>query len=105
MYKIPAAIIENGFTLPTLSQREIEVILCLRDGLTQNETAHKLGIKRNTVKNHVQNGNSKTNTIGTADLINFYNDFILSLVTDRPFSSLCLQEETDTKNEVMTKVY
>lgn len=93
MYKIPAAIEENGFLLPTLSQREIEIVLCLRDGLTQSETAAKLGIKRNTVKNHVQNANSKTNTIGTAAIINFYNDFILSLVTERPFAELCKEED------------
>jgi DNA-binding CsgD family transcriptional regulator len=93
MYKIPEAITENGFTLPKLSQREIEIILLLREGYTQNEVAAKLGIKRNTVKNHVQNANSKTNTTGTPDIINFYNDFILSLVTERAFTELCKEED------------
>lgn len=35
--------------LVRLSRREIDVILCLCDGLPDKQTAHSLGIKRSTV--------------------------------------------------------
>jgi DNA-binding NarL/FixJ family response regulator len=38
-----------------LTQREMEIFECLRNGLTNKEIARRLGIRLATVKNHVHN--------------------------------------------------
>jgi DNA-binding NarL/FixJ family response regulator len=39
----------------TLSPREIQIVVGLRDGLSNKEIAHRLSISVDTVKNHVHN--------------------------------------------------
>ena len=102
MYKTPDAVMENGFMLQTLSQREIEIITLLFGGYSRNEVASKLFISPNTVKNHVANANAKTNTTGTIELIKFYVDAVLVSKGLRPFSELCKEEDTKDSTMVLS---
>lgn len=52
-----------------LSQREIEVLQCISQGLTTNEIADKLFLSRRTIETHRQNMLEKTQTKNTAALI------------------------------------
>jgi DNA-binding NarL/FixJ family response regulator len=53
----------------SLSQREIEVLQCISQGLTTNEIADKLFLSRRTIETHRQNMLEKTQTKNTAALI------------------------------------
>lgn len=54
-----------------LSRREIEILLLIAEGLTNNEIAEKLFTSRRTVEGHRQNILEKTGARNTATLIRF----------------------------------
>lgn len=56
-----------------MSQREIEVLGLIMQGLTNNEIAEKLFISYETVKSHRKNILEKTGAKNTAALINYYH--------------------------------
>lgn len=64
---------ENGDGLNQLSEREIEVINLIREGLSSKEIADKLGISIKTVEVHRHNILKKLKVKNTASLINFIN--------------------------------
>jgi len=64
---------ENGVGLNQLSEREIEVINLIRDGLSSKEIADKLGISIKTVEVHRHNILKKLKVKNTASLINYIN--------------------------------
>ncbi len=65
---------EEGTTgLNLLSEREIEVINFIRDGLSSKEIADKLGISIKTVEVHRHNILKKLKVKNTASLINYIN--------------------------------
>jgi two-component system, NarL family, nitrate/nitrite response regulator NarL len=43
----------NGNGLSLLSKREMEVVHCLAEGLTNREIAHRLGLSQHTIKNYL----------------------------------------------------
>ena len=45
---------DDGAPLPLLTPREIEILLALRDGLSNKAIARRLGISQHTVKFHVE---------------------------------------------------
>ena len=53
----------------TLSQRELEILLLICKGLSNNEIAEKLYISKRTVDKHRANILSKTNSKNTANLV------------------------------------
>jgi DNA-binding NarL/FixJ family response regulator len=59
--------------LNQLSEREIEVINQIRDGLSSKEIADKLGISIKTVEVHRHNILKKLKVKNTASLINYIN--------------------------------
>ena len=61
----------NGLNL--LSEREIEVINQIKDGLSSKEIADKLNISVKTVEVHRHNILKKLKVKNTASLINFIN--------------------------------
>jgi len=64
---------ENSAGLNQLSEREIEVINQIRDGLSSKEIADKLGISIKTVEVHRHNILKKLKVKNTASLINYIN--------------------------------
>nr|WP_305121726.1 response regulator transcription factor [Pedobacter mongoliensis] len=54
-----------------LSRREIEILLLIAEGFTNNEIAEKLFTSRRTVEGHRQNLLEKTGARNTATLIRF----------------------------------
>lgn len=64
---------ENGAGLNQLSEREIEVINQIRDGLSSKEIADRLGISIKTVEVHRHNILKKLKVKNTASLINYIN--------------------------------
>ena len=64
---------ENTAGLNQLSEREIEVINQIRDGLSSKEIADKLGISIKTVEVHRHNILKKLKVKNTASLINYIN--------------------------------
>ena len=64
---------ENGDGLNQLSEREIEVINLIREGLSSKEIADKLGISIKTVEVHRHNILKKLKVKNTASLINYIN--------------------------------
>ncbi|WP_126969545.1 response regulator [Gynurincola endophyticus] len=59
--------------LKTLSERELEVIHLIRDGLSSKEVAHRLQIAIKTVEVHRHNILKKLKVKNTASLINYIN--------------------------------
>ena len=79
-YRIPnSPIVDNGSELiqVNLTQREVEVMLLLWQGLTQNEIASQLKLSRNTVRNHVQNACAKVGVNSTIGVLQWYIDTIM----------------------------
>lgn len=64
---------DNAAGLNQLSEREIEVINQIRDGLSSKEIADKLGISIKTVEVHRHNILKKLKVKNTASLINYIN--------------------------------
>ena len=64
---------ESTAGLNLLSEREIEVINFIRDGLSSKEIADKLGISIKTVEVHRHNILKKLKVKNTASLINYIN--------------------------------
>lgn len=64
---------ENGPGLNQLSEREIEVINLIRDGLSSKEIATRLNIAIKTVEVHRHNILKKLKVKNTASLINYIN--------------------------------
>jgi two-component system, NarL family, invasion response regulator UvrY len=64
---------DTGAGLNQLSEREIEVINQIRDGLSSKEIADKLGISIKTVEVHRHNILKKLKVKNTASLINYIN--------------------------------
>lgn len=64
---------EGGAGLNQLSEREIEVINQIRDGLSSKEIADRLGISIKTVEVHRHNILKKLKVKNTASLINYIN--------------------------------
>lgn len=64
---------ENGDGLNQLSEREIEVINLIREGMSSKEIADKLGISIKTVEVHRHNILKKLKVKNTASLINYIN--------------------------------
>ena len=64
---------EHGSGLNLLSEREIEVINQIKDGLSSKEIADRLGISIKTVEVHRHNILKKLKVKNTASLINFIN--------------------------------
>lgn len=64
---------DEGAGLNLLSEREIEVINQIKDGLSSKEIADKLGISIKTVEVHRHNILKKLKVKNTASLINFIN--------------------------------
>jgi DNA-binding NarL/FixJ family response regulator len=79
-YKIPdSPVIDTGAEISqvNLTQREVEVMLLLWQGLTQNEIASSLNLSRNTIRNHVQNACAKVGVNSTIGVLQWYIDTIL----------------------------
>ncbi len=64
---------DEGAGLNLLSEREIEVINQIKDGLSSKEIADRLGISIKTVEVHRHNILKKLKVKNTASLINFIN--------------------------------
>jgi two-component system, NarL family, invasion response regulator UvrY len=64
---------DEGTGLNQLSEREIEVINQIKDGLSSKEIADRLGISIKTVEVHRHNILKKLKVKNTASLINFIN--------------------------------
>ncbi len=64
---------DEGAGLNLLSEREIEVINQIKDGLSSKEIADKLGISIKTVEVHRHNILKKLKVKNTASLINYIN--------------------------------
>jgi|GEM_PF-1626626 len=64
---------KNVHSLMTLTEREREVFNLILRGYSNQEIAHRLGIALNTVKNHVKNILSKTDTKRRTQLIVKYS--------------------------------
>ena len=64
---------DNSVGLNQLSEREIEVINQIREGLSSKEIADKLGISIKTVEVHRHNILKKLKVKNTASLINYIN--------------------------------
>ena len=56
-----------------LTSREIDILHCLADGLTDNEIAERLYISKNTVRFHISNILKKTASSSRTEIINIYN--------------------------------
>ena len=56
-----------------LTFREVEIIRLIRDGLTNEQIAVRLGISPLTIKTHRKNIHSKLNLTNVADLVQFAN--------------------------------
>lgn len=56
-----------------LTSREIDILHCLSDNLSDSEIAQKLYISKNTVRFHISNILKKTNTNSRTEIINIYN--------------------------------
>jgi DNA-binding NarL/FixJ family response regulator len=51
----PPSVKRAGRATPDLTDRELEVLVCLVDGLTYTESANRLGISFETVRTHIRN--------------------------------------------------
>jgi DNA-binding NarL/FixJ family response regulator len=92
-YRIPdSPVIDNGaeITQVNLTQREVEVMLLLWQGLTQNEIASQLKLSRNTIRNHVQNACAKVGVNSTIGVLQWYIDQVLLAEYGRNFIELCI---------------
>ncbi len=58
-----------------LTRREKEILLCIAEGLSSKQIAHRLDISENTVSNHRKNMLSKTGARSSAELIHLYNNY------------------------------
>ena len=58
----------------SLSAREMEIIVLVADGLTNQEIAEKLTISKRTVDNHVSNMFTKTGSKNRVALLNWAMD-------------------------------
>lgn len=56
-----------------LTSREIDIVHCLADGLSDNEISQKLFISKNTVRFHISNVLKKTECDSRIDIVNLYN--------------------------------
>jgi DNA-binding NarL/FixJ family response regulator len=66
--------VDNGalkFKDVTLSKREVEVLRCIANELSNDETALKLNIKKRTVDSHRQNLINKLNVKNTVGLVKY----------------------------------
>ncbi len=61
----------NGEAPPAiiLSERELEIVSLIADGLTNQQIADRLEIKKRTVDNHISNILSKTRTDNRVSLV------------------------------------
>lgn len=75
-----------------LTQREIQVLLLLYAGKTQNEIAAQLNLSRNTVRNHVQNMCSKVDANSTIGALQWYIDSVLTEQFGQCFVSIATLE-------------
>jgi len=50
-----AALYSDRAQRPELTQREMEILQCIFEGLTNKEIAYRLSVAENTVKNHINN--------------------------------------------------
>ena len=66
-----APVAPSASVAEALTARELEVLQCIADGLTNNEIADKLFTSKRTVETHRQNIIAKTQTKNTAALIKF----------------------------------
>lgn len=58
-----------------MTDREKQLVVLLIDGDAQREAAHKLGISKNTARNHLANARAKTGCKSTLELaIKFYRE-------------------------------
>ena len=57
-----------------ITEREFEVILQIKNGLTNKEIAYNLNISVNTVNNHIANIFSKTGVRSRIDLLNLLQE-------------------------------
>ena len=90
-FRIPnSPIIDNGEQISqvNLTQREVEILLLLWQGLTQNEIASRLNLSRNTVRNHVQNACAKVGVNSTIGVLQWYVDSILLAEYDKSFADM-----------------
>lgn len=95
-FRIPdSPTIDNGEEILqcNLTQREVEILLLLYTGLTQNEIGVKLSLSRNTIRNHVQNVCAKLNVNSTIGTLQWYIDSILMAEYGRSFIDIATIEE------------
>ena len=59
----------TDYNVPTLSEREIEILQLICEGLSNQEIADKLFISKRTVDTHRSNVLEKTGTNNTASLV------------------------------------
>ena len=91
-YKIPdSPVIDTGVEMfqANLTQREVQILIGLYNGLTQNELANLLSLSRNTVRNHISNMSEKLGKSSTIGCIQWYVDQILLAEYGRNFVELC----------------
>lgn len=89
MYKIPKSPTLSDTLAPVdLTQREIEIVMLLYIGYTQNEIACKLNLTRNTIKNHIANGCNKIGVHSTIQLLQWYIDSVLMEFCNQNFENL-----------------
>lgn len=75
-----------------LTNREIEVINLITDGLNYDEIASKLYLSRSTVRNHMTNILAKFNLKNRIQLIAFVRSSYLILISRKKLSSLGLTQ-------------
>ena len=92
-FRVPdSPIIDNGEQISqnNLTQREIQIMLLLWQGLTQNEIASRLNLSRNTVRNHVQNSCAKIGVSSTIGVLQWYIDSILLAEYGKKFADMVI---------------
>ena len=65
---------KKGISFEDITEREFEVILQIKNGLTNKEIAYNLNISVNTVNNHIANIFSKTGVRSRIDLLNLLQE-------------------------------
>lgn len=93
LYKIPPSPITSDRLSPAnITQREVEILMLLYTGHTQNGIAERLHLSRHTIKNHIAHMCDKVGATSTIGLLQWYVDSILMDYCSQDFISLASLE-------------